>query len=137
MVSVFKDEKTGNDLLVTKIINGKIFVKGDSYFSKEIELEYLLFRRAELGDDLEEFKPISQIKEEFKMESLEYARAILDGLITGDGSIILRMASSTPYSEDPLENLPGLKATYDAIKEAPEHGAFLRDKYLEMLEKSM
>lgn len=139
MVSVFLDSKSG-DLQVKRIEgNKKIFVySGPSSFNaeRETDLDYIMFRRAELGDDLSEFKPKKQIIEEFKMEQYELAKSILEGAISGSGSIYQRMASSTPYAVDPLEEVPGLKATVEAIKKAPEHAEFLKEKYLEMLKAS-
>lgn len=137
MVNVFLDERSG-DLNVKRVEGEKIFVISGSSLNpeRETDLDYIMFRRAELGDDLSEFKTKQKIIEEFKMEQYELAKSILEGVINGGGSIYQRMASSTPYAVDPLEEILGLKATVEAIKKAPEHAQFLKDKYLEMLKAS-
>lgn len=81
------------------------------------KLESILLRRYETGDNMDKFKEIETIKKELLMEmgNQKLAKTILLGLINGDGNIYSRMASSSQYAVDPIDEVDGLRTVYDEI----------------------
>lgn len=125
-VSIFKTGRSEGDTdLVVDYLDsesGEIYIQTRSDFensssSRNSKLSLVLLRRFESGDDMSKFKDEEQLRSEIEKMTTDkaVAKQVLVGLITGDGNILSRMASSSPYAVDPIDEVEGLREVYDKI----------------------
>lgn len=126
-ISIFKTGKPegDTDLVVDYLDNetGEIYIQTRSDFenssgsNRNSRLSLVLLRRFESGDDMSKFKDENQLRSEIEKMTTDkaVAKQVLVGLITGDGNILSRMASSSPYAVDPIDEVEGLRVVYDKI----------------------